>query len=67
MTCKVIECDEPVDRKGFCSVHYMRQWRNGTTDLVRKRKSRIEHSGGYILIYTDNHPMTSIIFLFILH
>lgn len=32
--CSVVDCDGPVDRKGYCGKHYARQWRWGTTGLV---------------------------------
>lgn len=34
VTCSVDGCSDPVDRKGYCRIHYTRQWRRGTTGLV---------------------------------
>jgi pyruvate-formate lyase-activating enzyme len=55
--CKVTGCSGEIDRKGYCSKHYMRQWRNGTTDKIQSRKPRTIHSGGYILIDKPDHPL----------
>lgn len=56
--CKVDGCEKNIDRKGFCSVHYMRQWRNGFTELKQKRKDVLVHSQGYLLVYKKGHPLT---------
>lgn len=34
VTCSVEGCSDAVDRKGYCRIHYTRQWRWGTTGLV---------------------------------
>jgi len=57
MSCKVEGCQKDTDRKGFCSLHYMRQWRNGTTDKIQKRKEKLIHSHGYIIIYDKGHKL----------
>ena len=55
--CKVEGCKKNADRKGYCAVHYMRQWRNGTTSLTRTRKERLVHTQGYYIINRRGHPL----------
>lgn len=57
MTCRVEECDKPIRSLGLCALHYMRFWRNGTTEIVLKRKDRLVHSAGYILLSKPDHPL----------
>lgn len=33
VACSVTDCSDPVDRKGYCRVHYTRQWRYGEVGL----------------------------------
>lgn len=34
MTCSVVECTRPAKGRGFCGIHYMRNWRYGDPLLV---------------------------------
>lgn len=40
-------------------MHYFRYMRNGTYEIVRKRKERLYNDKGYALIYAPNHPLSS--------
>lgn len=57
--CKVKGCDRKsmYKEKDLCQMHYFRLMRNGTTDLVRKRKYRTENPAGYQVLYEPNHPL----------
>lgn len=55
--CRVEDCENKIDRKGLCSIHYMRQWRYGTTELTRTRKEILVHSQGYLLVSKKGHPL----------
>lgn len=59
MKCKVDGCDRNALYKEaqLCQKHYFRQWRNGTTELVRSRKYRQQNTKGYQWIYEPNHPL----------
>ncbi|WP_288875117.1 hypothetical protein [uncultured Kosakonia sp.] len=42
----------------YCEKHYMRVRRHGTTDKMSTRKAgKLEHTGGYLLIYAPEHPL----------
>lgn len=58
--CKVNGCDRKsmYKEKDLCQMHYFRLMRNGTTDLVRKRKYRTENPAGYQVLYEPNHPLS---------
>lgn len=55
-TCSVSDCFAPAKKgkKGYCYKHYMRQYRNGTTDKLVVAKV-FEHSGGYLLEPARGH------------
>jgi hypothetical protein len=62
-TCSVISCTRPVLAKGYCRLHYWRQWRNGDLEFHRKGEKngrwtggQIEDGHGRILVYSPNHP-----------
>ena len=57
MKCVVTDCGKDQDRKQMCSTHYMRHWRNGTTDRIRRRKGTLTHSHGYIIKSRPSHPL----------
>lgn len=60
--CKVLGCDRPAvyKKKGLCQKHYFRMWRNGTTDLSRKkRKTFICNPAGYIRRHVPGHPLVN--------
>ena len=62
MQCKVDGCDRDAQYKAaqLCQRHYFRQWRNGTTEMVRKSaKPRIEDDRGYQFLYVPGHPLLS--------
>jgi len=40
-------------------MHYMRKWRNGTTDKIMTRALKINHSAGYVVIYDEDHPLAT--------
>ncbi|HBE9178719.1 TPA: HNH endonuclease [Serratia fonticola] len=42
----------------YCEKHYMRVRRHGSTDKLTTRKAgKLEHSGGYLLVYAPEHPL----------
>lgn len=49
--CKVEGCGKPFHAKGWCYKHYARHWRNGTTDIP-KRKARPLRAEGDIVVIT---------------
>lgn len=57
--CVVDGCDGAIHykNKGLCQKHYFRQWRYGTTDLIKFRKERIENPDGYQLLWLPDHPL----------
>lgn len=57
--CSCDGCDKPSKCAGMCSMHYSRQYRNGTLEKVRTRKASAIHSGGYIVEHNANHPLTT--------
>lgn len=52
--CSVEGCEGKVRSLGLCYAHYMRFYRNGTTEFKRSPKPYI-HSGGYRLIPAKGH------------
>lgn len=60
MKCAVEGCERDALYKGeqLCQKHYFRKWRNGTTNLVRTRKYRLQNPKGYQRIYEPNHPLS---------
>lgn len=38
--CKVEGCARPLDSKGWCTYHYQRWYKHGTTDLINRGKSK---------------------------
>jgi hypothetical protein len=62
MQCKVEGCCKEVRYKAaqLCQMHYFRQRRNGTTELVRpKARPRYEDERGYQFIYAPDHPLVA--------
>lgn len=57
--CCVSGCDRAANYKGkgLCQKHYFRQWRYGTTDLVRSAKPRHETPDGYQWLHDPAHPL----------
>lgn len=58
-TCSVHQCGKPATRVGvqMCEKHYVRQYRNGTTEYVGGAKpGNLRHSGGYLLKPAVGHP-----------
>lgn len=43
----------------WCNTHYFRHYRYGTTDLTMKPAKRRIHSGGYVLIPANKHPIAN--------
>lgn len=39
ITCTLPDCERPHYGKGLCRMHYLRQYKNGTTDMIRKRNT----------------------------
>lgn len=60
IVCSVDGCSNKVKGgTGLCALHYMRKWRNGVTDLIKKSASTKEHSQGYILTPSRGHPLSN--------
>jgi hypothetical protein len=62
MQCRVDGCGLDADYKAaqLCQKHYFRQWRNGTTDIVRKPgRPRFEDERGYQFVHAPKHPLCS--------
>ena len=59
MKCCVDGCenDAMYVSAALCQKHYFRKMRNGTTELVRKRKYRYTTSNGYQKIYEPHHDL----------
>jgi hypothetical protein len=60
-SCSVAGCEKPASRvgAGLCEMHYMRVRRHGDTDKVNRVKSGLlEHTGGYLLAYAPDHPLS---------
>ncbi|WP_440863193.1 HNH endonuclease [Symbiopectobacterium purcellii] len=58
--CEVENCGVPVRSRNsrYCEKHYMRVRRHGSTEKQSTRKEgKLEHSGGYLLVYAPNHPL----------
>ena len=58
--CKVDGCESAAMYKSvcLCQKHYFRVMRNGTTDIVKKARPRIEDVRGYQFLHAPNHPLT---------
>ena len=58
--CRVDGCERVAHYKTecLCQKHYFRFWRNGTTDIVKKARPRIEDVRGYQFLHAPNHPLT---------
>lgn len=60
MLCCVNDCGREAHYKApqLCAMHYHRNRRNGTTDIVRKAaKPRIEDDRGYQFLHAPTHPL----------
>ncbi|MFU2131645.1 HNH endonuclease signature motif containing protein [Gallibacterium anatis] len=59
MKCKIDGCDrEAVYRADcVCQMHYFRFMRNGTYELLIKRKYRNQNKKGYQMIHEPDHPL----------
>lgn len=62
--CKIKDCnrDAMYQEQQVCQKHYFRFMRNGTYDLVTKRKPRGQRKNmcnpkGYIMVYKPGHPL----------
>lgn len=58
--CSVEGCGLPAraNNTPYCEKHYMRVRRHGSTDKLSTRKAgKLEHSGGYLLLYAPDHPL----------
>lgn len=55
--CKVAGCNSEsmYKKQDVCQMHYFRYMRSGTYETTRKRKSRIQNSAGYILVFEPDH------------
>ena len=60
LRCSVDGCDVNAmyKEKQLCQKHYFRLMRNGTTDLVRKRRYRMSNPAGYQLVYEPDHELS---------
>lgn len=61
-TCELDGCsNRPRDvGSSICEMHYGRLRRNGTLErLELKVEPKRQHSHGYVMVYTPNHPMTT--------
>jgi hypothetical protein len=56
-TCSVDGCEKPARQRGYCTMHYIRWYRNGTLELTKPPEFR-DHSHGYLLEYAPDHPLT---------
>ena len=56
--CGVNDCQNKANRvgAGLCEMHYARVRRHGSTDRLRP-KDRYIHSGGYIIVRAEGHPL----------
>jgi hypothetical protein len=60
-SCSVDGCGKAANRvgAGLCEAHYMRLRRKGTTDRTNRVLSgALIHSGGYLLDYAPDHPLS---------
>ena len=58
--CIVDGCELSVRSRNshYCEKHYMRVRRHGTTEKLSTRKDgKLEHTGGYLLVYAPDHPL----------
>lgn len=60
-TCCVEGCDKPVRTLNtpYCDKHYMRVYRHGSTERQNKAAERKMHSGGYVLVPANGHPLAT--------
>ena len=56
--CAIEGCSKPARQRGYCGMHYLRMYRTGSFELVKPVEFR-EHSGGYLLEYAPDHPLTT--------
>ncbi|OKO98137.1 HNH endonuclease [Xenorhabdus eapokensis] len=59
-TCQVEGCELKVRSRNspYCEKHYMRMRRHGSTEKRSTLKQgKLQHSGGYLLIYAPDHPL----------
>jgi hypothetical protein len=61
MLCKVDGCGRSAAYKNdaLCQKHYFRVRRNGSTDVKKTAKPRIEDKRGYQFLYAPTHPLVS--------
>ena len=62
MKCRVDGCDNEAmyKEKQLCQKHYFREMRNGTTEILnRKRKDKCLDGQGYVMLYKPNHPIAT--------
>ena len=62
MKCRVDGCDNEAmyKAKQLCQKHYFREMRNGTTEILnRKRKDKCLDGQGYVMLYKPNHPIAT--------
>jgi predicted nucleic acid-binding Zn ribbon protein len=45
IACSLDDCDRPAKTRGYCQTHYVRHWRNGTTDLIEERRKDCARCG----------------------
>jgi len=60
--CSVEGCSNHANRVSYvlCEKHYGRLRRHGSTDLAQRYKDgKLEHSGGYLLVYAPDHPVAT--------
>jgi hypothetical protein len=59
-SCTVSGCGKDARSSGaqYCEMHYARLRRSGTTERRRMRSPFLVQSGGYILVYAPEHPLT---------
>lgn len=58
--CEVEGCGLPIRSRNslYCEKHYMRVRRHGSTDkLTTMKPGKLEHTGGYLLVYAPDHPL----------
>ena len=58
-SCEVAACDSPIHtrKSGYCRIHYMRMWRNGTLEPKKRFGGVYSHSNGYLQITDPTHPL----------
>lgn len=58
--CEATDCGMSTRSRNskYCEKHYMRIRRHGSTEKLSTRKEgKLEHSGGYLLVYAPEHPL----------